>query len=118
MLADFVVGIGDLGGQAERGAEDLLGLAAEVLPGGLLLLLVQLADLFAELAHAGVVPHQGLAEIPGDFFQFGRHELCPPQFAPRPARRVVCRRLRSPAEDVADQGHDGQGNGNRDGDCQ
>ena len=115
LLADFVVGVGNLGRQAERGAEDLLGLAAKVLPGGLLLLLVQLADPLAELAHAGMMPHQGLAKVPGDLFQFGRHELRPPQFAPRSARHIAGGPLASPADQIADQGHDGQGEGSEQG---
>ena len=73
MLADFVVGMGNLCCQAERGAKDFLSLATEVFPGGFLLLDVEPADLFAKLAHARMVLHQLLAEFPCNFFQFRGH---------------------------------------------
>ena len=75
LLADLVVGVGDLGGQVEGGLEDLLGLAAELLPTGFLAIVVELAHPIAELAHAGMVLGQVLPQVPGDLLQFGGHQL-------------------------------------------
>ena len=117
LLADFVVGVGDLGGQVERGLEDLLRLAAQLLPTGFLVLVVQFAHPIAELAHAGMVLGQVLPQVPGDLFQLGGHQLRATQFPPRAEGRIIAGGLRTPAENVADRGHDGQGHRDRNLEC-
>ena len=69
LLADFVVGVGDLGRQPLRGLEHFLGLLAQLLPGGLFVLAGQIAHAAFELVDAAMVIGQAFADRLGNGFQ-------------------------------------------------
>ena len=75
LLADFVVGIGDLRGQMERRLEDVLRFAAQFFPSGLVTIVAELAHSVAELADAGMVFSQILPQVPCDLLQLRGDQL-------------------------------------------
>ena len=113
LLANLVVGAGDLRGQLKGWSEDVLGLAAEVLPGDLLFMFAQTIDLLFETRHARMVPRKALPNRRGDFVQFGRNGLRAFQFAPGPNPRVSLVPMPLPTKQISNRGNRSQGHGGR-----
>ena len=113
LLANFVVGAGNLRGQLQRGLEDVFGFPAQLFPGGLLPLVAQPAYPLLESRQVGMVLGQALANRPSDLLQLQRHGLGPLQLAPRTNHDVVRRRPIPAADQVPHRRDEGQGH--RDG---
>ena len=99
LLANFVVGVGDLGRQAEGRLEHLFGFLAQLLPGRFLLVAAQVAYAVLEVIDARVVRGQILADRFGDRFQFAGDRFGTFQLA----AGLVGLKLRTPASATADE---------------
>jgi hypothetical protein len=85
LLADLVVGVGDLRRQPHRRLENPLRFFAQLLPGDFIAAPAQHSHAFLELGHAGVMGGQIAADFAGNLLQLADDRFGPFQFAPRPS---------------------------------